>query len=590
MKEKLFYFFLQIDLFGTHPRFTINGEKKFKTYFGSFMTILSSSIISLFFIIYIKDVLNHSKPKLLTTIYNDAAPSKKIITGKDFALTLSLQYQNYTNFINEKIYNIKAGIYTYSNSKKTEKIKDLDVIKCNENRFEIIPEYFNKLDLNNLYCLKNSSFEIEGEYQSEIFKYLYFKFSICKNTTENNNTCESIEKIQSILSGGYIGMFMSDKNIIPNNFSIPSQTYGKNLFTTFSYKQYVDYWIYFKQLEVYTDTGYFFKSTHKNLFIAFDKAENNIDYRENDAFALIGLRQSYKREVYERSYIKIQEAAANAGGIVKIVTLLFDLFVSFFRLILYRNFLVQFFQFDQTRKSILQQKIENSFNLSQKFHVSSVKSNHHLNFNKSDTSNICFLKKKVNHSTPKFKVKKEKKFLNLNNNDNINNNILINNLNNSNNQINVPTFTSFCKSSFQIKEPTKQESNISIISALNNLIGTNNFGEQIIRVKHSRNCFPIIFSKKCIEKIQKINANFKKIDFLFDIVEYFKTKFEVKLLKNKIFDDEQREKLNHMFKFHYNFEDEKEGCDVFYKKKHPEEYSSKSYQVKKQNIMKYYNH
>ena len=109
MKDKLFYFFLQIDLFGTHPRFTINGEKKFKTYFGSFMTILSSSIISLFFIIYIKDVLNHSKPKLLTTIYNDAAPSKKIITGKDFALTLSLQYQNYTNFINEKIYNIKAG-------------------------------------------------------------------------------------------------------------------------------------------------------------------------------------------------------------------------------------------------------------------------------------------------------------------------------------------------------------------------------------------------------------------------------------------------------------------------------------------------
>ena len=385
-------------------------------------------------------------------------------------------------------------------------------------------------------------------------------------------------------------MFMSDKNIIPNNFSIPSQTYGKNLFTTFSYKQYVDYWIYFKQLEVYTDTGYFFKSTHKNLFIAFDKAENNIDYRENDAFALIGLRQSYKREVYERSYIKIQEAAANAGGIVKIVTLMFDLFVSFFRLILYRNFLVQFFQFDQKRKSILQQKIENSFNLSQKFHVSSIKSNNNLNFNKSDMSNICFLKKKVNHSTPKFKVKKEKKFLNLNNNDNFNNNILINNLNNSNNQINVPTFTSFCKSSFQIKEPTKQESNVSIISALNNLIGTNNFGEQIIRVKHSRNCFPIIFSKNCIEKIQKINDNFKKIDFLFDIVEYFKTKFEVKLLKNKIFDDEQREKLNHMFKFHYNFEDEKEGFDVFYKKKHPEDYSSKSYQVKKQNIMKYYNH
>ena len=76
MKEKITHFLLLLDVFGTHPRFTINGNKKFNTYFGCFITIICSGIIFLFFIIYINDVINHSKPKLLTSIYSDAKSNK----------------------------------------------------------------------------------------------------------------------------------------------------------------------------------------------------------------------------------------------------------------------------------------------------------------------------------------------------------------------------------------------------------------------------------------------------------------------------------------------------------------------------------
>ena len=61
---------------------------------------------------------------------------------------------------------------------------------------------------------------------------------------------------------------MSDKVVIPNNFSIPYQAYGKNIFSSFSIKQFTDYWIYFKPIEVYTDSGLFFKSERKNSFVA----------------------------------------------------------------------------------------------------------------------------------------------------------------------------------------------------------------------------------------------------------------------------------------------------------------------------------
>ena len=75
MKEQILKHFLQIDIYGTEPRFTINGEKKFNTYFGSFMTVVSFSIISLFFFMYTHDVIYHTNPKLITTIYSDAKPA-----------------------------------------------------------------------------------------------------------------------------------------------------------------------------------------------------------------------------------------------------------------------------------------------------------------------------------------------------------------------------------------------------------------------------------------------------------------------------------------------------------------------------------
>ena len=50
-------------------------------------------------------------------------------------------------------------------------------------------------------------------------------------------------------------------------------------------------------------------------------------------------------------------------------------------------------------------------------------------------------------------------------------------------------------------------------------------------------------------------------------------------MKNKLFNENQREKLSQIFKFDYDFDAEKEGYDIFYKKKTPE-YSSFSNKIK----------
>ena len=599
MKEQILKHFLQIDIYGTEPRFTINGEKKFNTYFGSFMTLVSFSIISLFFFMYTHDVIYHTNPKLITTIYSDTRPAKRYFKNKNFVFTLSIQHQNYSNFINEKIYNIKAGIYNYHNGDISETKTLLDVIKCSDYNFEVIPEYFHTLDLSNLYCLKDSTFEIEGEYQSESFQYLYFSFSKCKNSTFNNNSCESEEIINSVLKGGYIGIFMSDNIIIPNNFSVPFQTYGKNLFTSYSVNQYTDFWIYFKPMEVLTDSGLFFKKNKKELFIAYDRAEGVVDYRNSENFAFVGLRESNKREVYERSYTKIQEAAASAGGIVKIITLICNFIVYFFRQILYQNFMSQFFKFKKkdesnpkirdTQSVLHQNDMKNVSDISNinpsKVRIFSVKSiprfhvirnrNSSLsvnNFNNNNSGNNCIINNSINNTKN-----------NTNNNlFNNSNNIISNNINNNSNNINVFNNNFNRKSIGNKIIPQRRETSISVISGLNNYMNDLQSYNKVIRVKPSRNCCLIFFRKGCFKKISIIKYNFSKIDFLFDIVQYFKIIFEVRLIKNRIFDEEQRDKISHIYKFNYEFDADKDGYDVFYKKKDPF-YSSRSSQFRFKN-------
>ena len=48
---------------------------------------------------------------------------------------------------------------------------------------------------------------------------------------------------------------MIDFIIASNNFKEPYQFYAKNLFTTFTYKEETDNWIYLKDEKVITDIG-----------------------------------------------------------------------------------------------------------------------------------------------------------------------------------------------------------------------------------------------------------------------------------------------------------------------------------------------
>jgi len=349
MAKYKYPFFKKIDIFGIPPLFTIRGRTTFQTQIGSFLTILSVVLISIYLSYFLREMFDHKSPNIYSTVYYDEEPPEINLKKHNFSFIFALQNKDYINYIDNSIYYVNAtqtkltlnknGIYYNENI-------PLKIIKCNEYKFEIIPEQFKKLPLDNLYCLDND-LNLKGEYMKD-WNYIRLNFSKCKNTTENRNSCKTENEINELLNGGYIGMFIPDYHFQPNIYEKPIKTHIRNLYKSFSIKYFEDIFLYFKLVEIITDSGYFFDDKSTFNFIEYDYLQNDIDFRESKHFLSLTIRASSKREIHKRTYIKLQAIFSNIGGMLKIILLVGDYSVYFIRVTLYKNYILEFFNLDES--------------------------------------------------------------------------------------------------------------------------------------------------------------------------------------------------------------------------------------------------
>ena len=111
------------------------------------------------------------------------------------------------------------------------------------------------MPLNGLYCINFNNIELRDTFKTPKWNVLYIKCSKCKFSTKNNNSCQTDEIIDKYLKEGYLGILCQILFLASNNFKEASQFYAKNLFTTFTYKEETDNWIYLKDEKVITDIG-----------------------------------------------------------------------------------------------------------------------------------------------------------------------------------------------------------------------------------------------------------------------------------------------------------------------------------------------
>ena len=623
MGSKLFSIFKYLDMFGIPPLFTIRGHQTFQTSIGSILTILCFLIMIIYVSYFFKQMIYHTNPSILSSIYNDEIPKFINLTKKNFSFAFGLQNKEYTNYIDESVYIVKGvqtKVYLRKNGSSEIYQTPIKIIKCNEYNFNIIPEYFEKLPLNDLYCLNDEFYEIEGEYKREIYSYIKLNFSRCENSTENNFSCKPIEVINEHLTGGFIGIFMIDYSLVPRDFKNPFIAYGKNVYNSFSNQFFVDLFLYFKNIEIITDEGYFFNKKKNLNFASYDYLHTNIDHRIADHFLSLTLRVSSKREVHEREYIKIQSIFSNIGGMLKILLLFGEYSIYFIKMTLYKNYILEFFNLDESeirlkevrekyssiRKHLsTQSRINiltlsnisnnNSFNLNNN-NINSSNNNINININNINNSNINNNQSPIKDSSINRKINlqtnvndKLSPTISPNINVSTNQNIYctprksVNQLNCSrtnnyflrpstffdNNKSSTKTFLKnpFNNVENDIKELQKKNSfciNNASIKMLKS-ISIPKTKVRIIKIPSFWNDF--LCKQKTCRTIKKVNNNFKEIQFLLDIVHYLKSENTLNIIIKFFFSEEQRKALSYTYTFETDFELEKIGYEYMIKHK-----------------------
>ena len=608
---------LYLDVFGKTPQFNINGRSNYPSFLGSCLTLALATIIVVFFVIFSLKIIVHSEPKIVYTTYVDEDPDMIKFTN-EFIITLGLQFPNYTNFLDESIYYIKAYSVTTKYDKQLKAHinyeEPINFMKCSEYKFSVLKEYFNELPIQNLYCFNLTNFEIGGEFSKNVWKIIRIEFHKCLKSNEYNYTCQNESTVEEYLSNGYMGGFLTDYFILSNNYSHPIQIYGKNVYTSFEYNKYFDYWIYFKSKSIKTDIGLIFTDYKEISGITFDRVfETKIVHQSESILGSFILRLSTNRDSYERNYLKLHEAIAEIGGFIKACFIVGDFLSKFFRDTLYKNFILQFFNLDEdkTIKEVIQKKninLKKNYSNSINHNVSNIPLNNYNLNSYIQTNLLTNIKneKKTNNSSNNLIGPKKIKFNEDKTKQTLNNNYFNNPF---------KSIANIDENEVKTKNQTVKDSSKKIMKYLNNnsIIKNNdenkrkrnenennntenNFAEQnnnylsssennihfrhkssglnsVAKIEHrlitKSYCFLQILCKTYgLKRVYVIKKEYEKIYFIFDIVQYIKLRNDFNYIQKLILNEDEKRELGIAYHYDYDLHYDKEGYDyLFHKKK-----------------------
>ena len=385
---KLLSLFIQCDFLGYQQTFSIGSKSTFKTFFGFLISFIIAIINLTFGVSLFIKLLFHKHPNIVMSTYFDDKIPETQFTQSEIAMTISLQTPDYNYYIDERVYTITVYAISqeiFENGTIITNTTELPLSKCSLFQFEIIPDYFHSLDLENLYCLSpNITTSLKGEYGDKTWKYLQYRFQKCVNTTSNKYHCYTSQEINEKLNGGYLGLFFSQYSVIPNNYALPITVYGKNIIAAFSANYYSDVFLYLKTIEINTDTGLVMDSIKSEKAISYGYHTTLSDARKSSYFLSLTIQISRQKEVFERSYTKLQTVAGEIGGIIKVSLFLGEIVVYFFRSILYQNYITSFFFEKKDNNHAIRSILSNQI---KKYKISSTQSNNLNNLHNTTNNN-----------------------------------------------------------------------------------------------------------------------------------------------------------------------------------------------------------
>ena len=309
--------------------FNEQGETRYKTLIGGLISIFFIIIIIIYcFFLFIRLFYRRDISVVHSTQINpyvNLTDSHKLPFLLRLTDTNSNPYQE-----NEKMYYITASIW-YGGSNNTSlayhapQFSDsLNVSKCDINKHftdEYKKYFFGINNLSSFYCLepRNYSQTIYGLYgNNHPFSYYSLTFRYCKNTTENNNSCYSVEESKNKMGDSfYLDLIFIDYTLDSKKEKDIKELYIRKERYELSTILYKRIWLYLENIKYIIDKGYLLSRKKIEYFHRHNSMRADFNLLEGEQyFATLTILNEITTSIYNQEYKKIQDYLAIIGGLI----------------------------------------------------------------------------------------------------------------------------------------------------------------------------------------------------------------------------------------------------------------------------------
>jgi hypothetical protein len=333
MKE----FILNFDFLGQTPNIYYSSKTRYRTIFGSLLTIIIGLLSILAFIAFGHNLLVRKNP---TAVYNKDL-NENITAGADEVFFLFAPHlpkgDTITDFSNKFKMSVRyINTDTISPERQTNKTIMLTVplVKCVDtdrykNNYLNVTTYMT-LNNSNYWCIPDDfNYSIYGRQGTAQFGFWSVLLDFCTNSTDNNNSCYSVDTIKSLHPKVIMQMITLDHFIDPKDYESPIKPIFNLDLNMGDTRALRNDFIFLKNTDIVSDEGWIMESLSTKRTVQVGDVYNSFIPADSTTVFQIDIAMESLKDVHTRKYLKLQDVLASAGGFIKMIMLVATFLVEY---------------------------------------------------------------------------------------------------------------------------------------------------------------------------------------------------------------------------------------------------------------------
>ena len=366
--------FKSIDLLGTKISLYNNKKTTIKTKIGGILSIVLIILIVLLIIGFGGDFFLRANPSFIPEIVSPSEYPQYRINNKNFSFAYRIEDKYALTFNNDSL------LYVEFNQIIVQKNEDGDWVEIRDKILESRPcqaedfgneQKFKDKHLDTWTCPKLDNIDVGGFWDSGYVSYFMLKVKICTEgkTSFEGKKCGTNEEVEKLLSTRlYISTISHSVLINPSNYSHPLDVDYIVRYQELDGLMAKTMRMYYKEVKVETDYGWLLKdySSESELGLHYYEVDGaHFSQTSGDKFpnTLYWLFLYFNKnlDMYHRQYTKIQDLAAQVGGILKILYIAGQFLISIYSTISFEFDLINLF-FSESDKDEISKNLSKSTN------------------------------------------------------------------------------------------------------------------------------------------------------------------------------------------------------------------------------------